>query len=188
MGKVSDAPEIADDVVRGHLARATSETARWPEDAEVIAALETRDMYYAVTQARIVMVLRAIEASQYGPKVDIPSIPHSLSIEHVMPQRWESHWMPHGLSPAEEDSLREARASRVHKLGNLTLTAGPMNTALSNSAWSDKQPELNRGSKLLLNAELLERYAGGFDERAIDERSTLLAKRVCEIWPRPDAV
>ncbi|CAN5482653.1 hypothetical protein BH20CHL6_BH20CHL6_03970 [soil metagenome] len=56
------------------------------------------------------------------------------------------------------------------------------------SPFSDKRPELNRGSKLLLNTELLERYAGGFDERAIDERTTLLAKRVCEIWPGPDAV
>ena len=175
-------------MVRDHVAGATSETARWPDDGEVIEALETRDMYYAVTQARIVMVLRALEASLYGPKVDIPSIPRSLSIEHVMPQRWESHWMPQGLSPAEEDSVREARARRLHRLGNLTLTAGPMNTALSNSAWSVKQPELNRGSKLLLNTELLEGYAGGFDEQAIDARTTLLAKRVCEIWPGPDAV
>ncbi len=85
MAKVSEAPDKADEVVRDHLVSATSETARWPDDAEVIATLETRDMYYAVTQARIAMVLRALEASLYGPKVDIPSIPRSLSIEHVMP-------------------------------------------------------------------------------------------------------
>jgi len=61
----------------------------------------------------------------------------------------------------------------------------PMNTALSNSKWSVKRKELGKGSKLLLNGEILDRYAESFDEQCIDARTQLLAQRVCKIWPGP---
>ena len=92
LAKVAADPEHADEVVQAHLAAATSETSRLPSDGEIIATLEGHGLYNSVTQARIVLILKAIEGSMYDDRVDIPSIPTTLSIEHVMPQSWSKNW------------------------------------------------------------------------------------------------
>jgi hypothetical protein len=185
LAKVDGDPEHADEVIREHLSSSTSDTSRWPDNEELIDGLETRDMYYSVAQARLAMVLRALELSLYDARVEIPSVLNTLSIEHVMPQSWEEHWPLPSIADPEERALRTSeRTARLHRLGNLTLTTLPMNAQLSNSAWPVKQKALNQGSKLLLNSELVERYGGTFDESAIDERTVILARRICEIWPR----
>jgi hypothetical protein len=105
----------------------------------------------------------------------------------VIPQKWQTHWpLPEGLAPEEEEAARETRLRAIHRLGNLTLTAGPLNTALSNSAWADKQRALNAESRLLLNARLVETYPETFDEAAVAERTRLLIERICAIWPGPE--
>jgi hypothetical protein len=187
--KVAGDPERADEIVRDHLATSTDDTSRWPDDEELTTALETRDMYYSVAQARLAMVLRAVELSLYDARVDIPTVPTSLSIEHVMPQAWEEHWPLPPIADPEERGLRASeRNARLHRIGNLTLTTLPMNAHLSNSDWRVKQKAILLHSKLLLNAELIERYPDLFDEAAIDERTAVLARRICEIWPRPRPV
>lgn len=184
--KVAGDPERADEIVRDHLATSTDDTSRWPDDEELTTALETRDMYYSVAQARLAMVLRAVELSLYDARVDIPTVPTSLSIEHVIPQAWEEHWPLPPIADPEERGLRASeRNARLHRIGNLTLTTLPMNAHLSNSDWRVKQKAIFLHSKLLLNAELIERYPDLFDEAAIDERTAVLARRICEIWPRP---
>ena len=50
-----------------------------------------------------------------------------------------------------------------------------------------KQKELNAGSKLLLNARLIEQYPVVFDEDAINARGLFLADRVLSLWPGPAA-
>ncbi len=120
----------------------------------------------------------------YDDRVDIPSIPTTLSIEHVMPQSWSKNW-PLDTTAGEGSRCDGDRAKRPdHRIGNLTLTAIKMDMTLSNESWQSKQPELNRGSKLLMNADLTARYGVAFDEAAIDQRTTELAQRVCAIWPR----
>lgn len=134
------------------------------------------------------MILRAIEMSLYTSKVEAVSVPKVLSIEHVMPQMWEEHWLlPETLSPEERLEAAAARNSKIHLLGNLTLVTQPLNAALSNAAWPVKQKELNRNSKLLLNARLIDDYADVFDEAAIDARGGDLVARLMSIWPGPDS-
>ncbi len=185
LGRVGENPERADDVVIEHLSAGTVDSDRWPDDAEVVSSLGSRDLYNSIPQARITMVLRAIELSLNDARVDVPGIPSNLSIEHVMPQHWQEHWpLPQDL-PADELVARTvARNEHIHRLGNLTLTSGAMNSTLSNGAWPTKQRELNARSRLLLNAELMSRYPVTFDESSIEERTTLLAARICQIWPR----
>ncbi len=188
LGAVTAEPERADDVIRDHFTQATSDINRWPRDAEVIEALETRDFYHQITQARVAMVLRAIELSLYDARVDLPSVPRSLWIEHVMPQRWDEHWKLEAALDEDDLERRTAeRNRRIHHLGNLTLTAMPMNISLSNKPWPEKQGKLNEATRLLLNAELLARYGPRFDEAAIDERTSLLARRICGIWRGPSS-
>lgn len=187
MDKVAANPGLADEVVCDHLSAATSDTNRWPDDAEIQTSLETTDLYTTIAQGRLTLLLRAYERKlSLEFDVDIPTIPPKLSIEHLMPQKWKTHWgLPKDLEPLDLDALAAGREARIHRLGNLTLTTIKMNQDLSNSAWPQKQKKLNRGSKLSINSELIERYGDLFDESAIDERTTMLAKRIVEIWPRP---
>jgi hypothetical protein len=132
------------------------------------------------------MVLSAIERSLYSSKVEAVSLTSSLSLEHVMPQAWQSTWPLDADLPPEQLAEAEARrAQRIHRLGNLTLTTFPLNASLSNSPWPRKRQELNVHSVLLLNTELITRHPDSFDEASIDERTSLLARRVAGIWPGP---
>ena len=187
LARVAADPEHADEALLGYFYErwSGSEVVRWPDDRELKSYLTTRPLYGWVAQKRIVLVLAAVEQSLYGPKVDIPDVPKTLSLEHLMPQSWEEHWpIPTDGDPVE---LRERRGEYVHRLGNLTLTAAPLNTALSNSAWERKRKKLNEHTRLLINVELVEKYEADFNEEAIDERGVLLAARICTLWPGPHA-
>jgi len=185
LARVSADPEHADDVLIDYLRRGVGEISRWPSDNELRVALTTRGLYNNVAGKRIVMALAAIEESLYTSKVDVPVIPKTLTLEHVMPQSWEEHWP----LPANDDPIvaKEEREARIHRLGNLTLTAAPLNAALSNAPWLTKRTELNKVTRLLLNVELIEQQPETFDEAAIDARGEVLANRVLSLWPGPDA-
>jgi hypothetical protein len=188
IGRVTQDPALSDEIILEELRTGIGQASRWPGDDEVRAQLRERGMFGYVAQQRIVMVLAAIEESLYSSKVEALQVPKGLSIEHVMPQRWDETWrLPDGLASSERDEAELARNARIHLLGNLTLVTQPLNSALSNAPWLTKQKELNKHSKLLLNARLIEEYGDRYDESAIDARGAWLADRIVEIWPGPDA-
>ncbi|BCB86616.1 DUF262 domain-containing protein [Phytohabitans suffuscus] len=183
--RIANDPERADEVLIDHLRSGVGQVSRWPTDRELTQYLTTRPMYGSIAAPRLVMALAAVEQSLYAAKVDIPQVPKGLSLEHVMPREWEPHWpLPTDIDEAEATRRRD---DHLHRLGNLTLVAGPLNSAMSNDAWPAKQAELNKHSKLLINVELTREYGQFFDETAIDERSELLGNRICAIWPGPHA-
>lgn len=187
ISRVADDPAHADEALLGELRAGTGEISRWPTDSELRDFYRSHDAYNNVGKPRLAMALAAVEQSLYSNKTDLLTIPTNLTLEHVIPQKWQDHWpLAEGLSPEDEEAAREARLRSIHRLGNLTLTAGPLNTALSNSAWPDKQRALNAESRLLLNARLVESYPDRFDETAITERTELLLERICAIWPGPE--
>ncbi len=154
-------------------------SATWPTDDELMRVLTSRPLYGWVNQRRIAMVLSAIELElRSDHKVeDIDALPTNLTIEHVMPQRWRDHW---SLGSTDE----EARDQAVQRLGNLTLTSGPLNSALSNGPWTSKRAALAQHSILLLNQQITAREH--WDEGAIADRGTELASRICALWPREE--
>lgn len=188
IGRVADDPESADEVVLAELRTGIGQISRWPTDDEIRDVLLNRYLYGYIGQPRIVMLMRAVEESLYTNKVEAVAVPRTLSIEHVMPQKWQQHWpVSDGLTTDQHEEAELARNQRVHFLGNLTLVTQPLNAALSNSAWPAKQKELNKNSKLLLNARLIEDYTDVFDEAAIESRGKFLAERILSIWSGPDA-
>ena len=134
------------------------------------------------------MVLAAVEATLYSSKVEALTVPAKLSIEHIIPQKWETNW-PHGVEGDAEatEAADTRRQNNIHRLGNLTIVTQALNTSLSNSAWPKKQKHLNEHSKLLLNARLVSQYGDRFDDDSIAERGAWLADRIIEIWPGPEA-
>lgn len=103
------------DRVRAHLTRLNVASNYWPGDEEIRDHLRTEQAYTRYTRGRLRLYLEAIEDHLRGqhkyPQVARVGYP----IEHVLPQKWQTHWNVVGL----EAEL--ARAEHVHRLGNLTL-------------------------------------------------------------------
>jgi len=187
ISRIADAPALADQILFNELRTGAGEISRWPTDTDLADYYMTHDAYNNIARRSLVMALAGVEQSLYSNKTDLLTIPTNLTLEHVIPQKWQDRWpLPAGLSPEEEETAREVRLQSIHRLGNLTLTAGPLNTALSNSAWPDKQRALNAESRLLLNARLVETYPEHFDESSVTDRTRMLIERICAIWPGPE--
>jgi hypothetical protein len=179
----------ADEALHESLAGGEGNVSRWPGDSEFLEFLRTRDVYGTVSQPRLVMALAAVEASLRTNKTELSPIGDRLSLEHLLPQDWEDSW-PLAISGdgmVNEAALQRAadeRSACLHRIGNLTIVAQPLNSAMSNSSWLKKRAELNRHSVLLLNARLAER--DNWDEGAIAERCDWLAQHLVTVWPGPD--
>lgn len=105
-----------------------------------------------------------------------------LSVEHVLPQQWTTHWPLPGATDAPTET--SARAALLHDFGNLTLVTPAFNSSLSNRPAHEKLPELDRHSPLLLNRD----FGGGrstWTEQDIRDRTLKLAKIARTLWPRP---
>jgi Protein of unknown function DUF262/Protein of unknown function (DUF1524) len=187
IGRVAADPERADEIIYDELRAGTTDVSRWPEDDELREHLAQQRMYGWIAQGRIAMVLAAIEESLYTSKVEALQVPSKLSIEHILPQSWQAHWPLIPLADEDAAAAEARRNAHLHLIGNLTLTTLPLNTDLSNSAWDVKQTKLNRGSKLLLNTQLIEAHGERFDEAAIEARGAELAARIIAIWPGPSS-
>lgn len=183
----------ADDILASRLAAETAPANRWPRNSELHSAILSRDMYGLRRQDRLAMVLRRIE--EHLRAVDNKTeqslgTSSNLTLEHLIPQTWEPHWP---LDDTQEDALAW-RTSHLHKLGNLTLTTGPLNSSLSNAPWhapdqpKDKRRALVEHSLLKLNSTVVSRYPETFTEVDVDERGAYLANLIIHIWPGPDEV
>jgi hypothetical protein len=181
----------ADELTERFLADQESPANRWPTDSDVRGAITEKSLYGFRRQERLVMVLWEIEErwrALDGKSEQGLARPHDLTLEHVLPQAWEAHWP---LDDSVEDPL-EWRDRHLHRLGNLTLTTGELNSSLSNGPWhapesaNDKRRGLARHSLLKLNARLAEENPEDFNEQAIDRRGEQLADEILSIWPGPE--
>ena len=178
--KHSSAP-LGSEVV-DYLAGLRGESQFWPKAITVRTALETLPLYTVLSQSRLRMVLEALEGGMHTGLTERVQLPPSLTIEHVLPQTWESEWpLPAGFDPIQ---ARFERDVAKHRLGNLTLVTGKLNPKMSNGAWPVKRDALQQFSVLLLSGDI--RTAEGWDEEAIARRSAKLAGVALSVWTRPD--
>ena len=186
--------------IRSFLSEQTADSRLWPTDAYVVAQVPEIKMYGNIRQSRLSVVLAAIEQHlrDLSPKYGAVSLPAGLTIEHVMPQGWRTHWNKPDLSP--ENAAR--RDKYVHTIGNLTLVTKSLNGSLSNRPWTDPEAAgLKDGGKegkgkwtlldefnlLVLNKEIL-KYTESWTDADISDRSTRLAEAICAVWPGPAAI
>lgn len=169
------------------------DTVRFPDDAELQQAILTKPIYHLFSRKeRLADVLWDLEVATRTKFSVATARPENMSVEHVMPQTWTTHWpLPDGRSApsdkytgADQSMLLEIRSRDllVHTLGNLTLITVPGNTVASNSAFPAKKPWLSQ-SLLALNLEITS--SDVWDHQTVAARSTALAMRAAAIWPAP---
>lgn len=177
-------PGRADEVLVERLTRAEGLATKWPTDEDVHNALTQRPVYGWIAQARVAMVLGQVERALRSDYSEAVALPDKLTIEHVMPQKWQPHWP---LDPPGDAAQIQEREQRIHRIGNLTLVTSKLNPALSNSNWTTKRTALNQHSVLLLNRRLVDLHPDTWGEQEIDQRCQQIADIVCRIWKRPEA-
>lgn len=136
---------------------------RWPDDAEWQHSWVMREQYRPTRQPRLRYILETIERVKHTAMTEDLQIRSALTIEHIMPQKWQTKWALPGMDGvAEADygpDLSErvrARNSIVNTIGNLTLITGALNAAVSNGSFSVKMPAVRAFTALALNRELNE--------------------------------
>lgn len=165
-----------------YLAGLTGESQYWPTAVGVRSSLRTLPAYTVFPRSRLRMVLEALEAGLYSGLTEKVVLPNDLTIEHVLPQEWSTHWpLPEGADPFQG---RLERDVAKHRLGNLTLVTGRLNPKMSNAPWPEKQAALREHSVMRISTDI--RNAESWDEAAIAERSERFADVAVAVWPRPN--
>ncbi len=181
--RIGDAgPANASEAVEEFLAGQKADARLWPTDAEFSGAARDLPLYRLLTRGRLRLVLEAIEDSLRTSHSEDRAVARGLTIEHIMPRRWQTHWPLPGESSAQAYDRRERL---IHSLGNLTLVTQTLNPSLSNAEWSAKRESLHRHSNLLMTRRLLDDAGQTWTEETIQQRGELLGKAMTRIWPRP---
>ena len=175
----------AGDVVVSYLAEQTAHANVWPGDQDVEKAFVEMPLYWSLTRGRLRIVLEGIEEELRSPMAETQEAPRGLTIEHIMPQKWQENWpFPVASTDSDEAVARHENRNRIiHSIGNLTLVNFRLNASLSNAPWPQKQRILDEHATLFLNKKLLAEAPHDWDEEEISDRSRRLAKLACRIWP-----
>lgn len=168
----------------------TGEAGVWPNDEEFADAWLNQPVYETLGPRRIELILHSIEDAMRTRLNEDITINSKLSVEHIMPQSWETHW-PLDPSQAVDDAstsppenLAAKRDKLVQTFGNLTLLVQPLNSTVSNGPFETKKESIRTHSVLRLNSFLSDQAV--WDEAAIVERGRDLFEVAKQIWPYPN--
>ena len=168
------------------------DTIRFPDDAELGAAIRTRPQYGWLAQPRIRLILEELEFAARD-KFNINGVlQEGLSIEHIMPQRWAANWPLRSGAPVPpegtvvvDDAVRaevQQRETVINTLPNLTLLTSAANSSASNSGFDSKRTRLN-DSLLKTNVAIASEQT--WDEDAMRRRADGIASLARRLWPAP---
>lgn len=182
--------------VKEQLSKLTGESAMWPKDELFWVAWSEKHAYQTLNNPKIVHILRRLSDSYLEAKTERLTIEGQLTVEHILPQNWYENWPLEDGSrwlsrdewyAADLDDPRDAQTHRrnefLQTFGNLTIITQPLNSSVSNSAWTTKKPELLKASLLPINQQL--HGVEIWDEKAIDNRGRELFERALTIWSGP---
>lgn len=173
-------------IFAGAVDELTRDAMRFPEDSELLTAIKSNPAYKWIGSSRLQDILWELDQASRSSLAEKIALPESLSVEHVLPQRWNAAWPFSDGSVSSHDASTAAvqrRNALIDTLGNLTLVTGDLNSSLGNAGFNDKRTKLDTHSYLALNSWI--RGRDRWDEDVIVERAELLGKLSLEIWPSP---
>lgn len=178
--------------VQHYLLALNGPTAEWPTDELFRHRWLTSRAYINLTQPRIRMILEAVEWQQYTKyQENARPFLDAATIEHILPQNPNETDWPLLLAPNAAEADREEaalrRADLLHTFGNLTLITQPLNSSLSNSAFSVKEQEISAQSTLMLNRYFTLHAVKEWNEADIVQRGERLFEIADSVWPRPQS-
>ena len=131
-----------------------------------------------------------------NPAADVNSLTYTYTLEHILPQKWESHWSDVPVTDAQgnvvegtEEERKGYRDRALRNLGNMLLLKKRLNTAIGNGSFINKNENSNgykKWSELKTTAEALTPYKNGdkvWDEKHIYDREKRLVDQILTIWP-----
>lgn len=182
--KLNDRGDFSAKGMDAILKKYDAEINRWPNDDEFKKAWLTMPVYRRLTRSKLRMILKALNNVLHDEKAEGGAIEENkLTIEHIMPQSWEENWPIEVINMREEqkEKAKENRENLIHTIGNLTLTTGALNPALSNAAWKKKKVELRKHCVITMNLLLCQ--CDTWNEGMISERADELFEAALTIWP-----
>lgn len=175
----------------------TADSRQWPTDQQLLEGVPPSRLYGNVRRNRLCMVLSAVEQKRRSERSEDVTLPLGLQIEHIMPQKWRTHWADGIANDVEKSGVRDRL---VQSIGNLTLVTGYLNISLSNRPWHDsvvdtsgtggsavqkgKRSLIDEYSLLVLNKEIVQSHPDVWTEADIVARGQSIAKDIALIWPR----
>lgn len=169
------------------LLKLSGESQIWPNDTAFKDAWLCRRVYIGRSNNKVKAVLESLEQAQRSNKSEYLTLPPQLSIEHVLPQSWQTNYP----FAADQDTPenREKRERLLHSIGNLTLVTAPLNSSLQNDVFTNKRPAITQNSLLSLNAYFQDtQNVPEWNEDAIVKRAELLFNTAKVLWPYPVTV
>lgn len=177
------------------LAEQSGDSTDWPSDERFAEAWRTQHTYQVLNNPKVVHILKRLNETYMTVKSEGVSLDGNLSVEHILPQWWQSKWpLADGTKGLTTDELWKAnsgdlradatrtRNKLLQTIGNLTILTQALNSSVSNSEWLLKRPELLKHSLLPINQVLHD--VDQWNESTITSRSDALLARALKIWPR----
>lgn len=178
------APVVDRATFRRLLGGGVGQGVEWPDDARFERAWLEEPVYDLIATPKLVMILEAIEKHHHGAKQEAVTVHvDALTIEHVMPQRWQETWPEPATREGADESAEDHRNRMINTFGNLTLLTQALNSSVSNGPYAEKRPEIARQSLLRMNAWFQSEEA--WDEEAIRARGRALFQHARAVWPHP---
>jgi hypothetical protein len=168
--------------LREKLKNLTGDSQHWPSDTEFEQGWCYRALYQGKNTGKVRAILEALEFGRRTSKQELLPLPEGLTVEHVMPQKWEANW---SITNGSAEALAD-RKRLLHSIGNLTLVTSSFNSALSNEAFAVKRPEIVTTSLLMLNT-YFQQFTNQdiWDEAKIVSRAASMFSLAKSVWARP---
>lgn len=174
--------------VATYLSQLDAASTYWPGDAEIERVVKEEAAYKRYKRGRLRVFLEAVEDHLRGytgaqPRAGarIPRV--GYPIEHLIPQKWETHW------PVADLAAEIDRREHIHRLGNLTLLTKALNSSVSNGPWTGadgKRAKLREHDVFLMNRRIEDVSGDGWDESLIDQRTATMINALLATWPVPE--
>ena len=182
-------------LLRSYLQKLGGHSQCWPSDQEFRDAWLSRAVYKEMRVGKVCALLRSIELASRTTKQEPVTIPLALTVEHILPQAWESsgHYTISNMT----DAQRIERNRTLHTFGNLTLLTQALNSSASNGPFNGifdpitsaslegKKKKIAANSLLKMNAYFQALVVTSWDETAISTRAESLFTLALTVWKRP---